>query len=141
MTRPLYRVLAIRSDGWWALLADLREVNGREIASQARRLDQADRMIRDAIALVLDVPHDSFEVDIVPVLRNEKLMELAHDAAEKRARFTKLEEELGAVTVEAVRRLREQGLPVRDVARLIGLTPGRVSQIERAAQKQVATAS
>lgn len=36
--------------------------------SQARRLDQADEEIRDAIALLLDVPEDSFDVTIEPDL-------------------------------------------------------------------------
>ncbi len=61
-----YRVTATREGDWWSLVA--QDVQGREIASQARRLDQADAVIREAIALVLDVDDDGFEVDISPDL-------------------------------------------------------------------------
>jgi hypothetical protein len=55
-----YRVTATRDGDWWSLVA--YEVQGREVASQSRRLDQADAAIREAIALVLDVDGDAFEV-------------------------------------------------------------------------------
>jgi hypothetical protein len=45
-----YRVTATRDGDWWSLVA--ADVGGREVASQSRRLDQADSAIRDAIALV-----------------------------------------------------------------------------------------
>ncbi|MEY3073317.1 MAG: hypothetical protein RLZZ353_1513, partial [Actinomycetota bacterium] len=59
-----FRVRATREPGWWSLIAD--DVGGREVASQSRRLDQADAAIRAAIALVLDVDPAAFEVTIVP---------------------------------------------------------------------------
>ena len=44
-----YRVTATRESDWWSLVAE--DVQGREVASQARRLDQAEGAIREAIAL------------------------------------------------------------------------------------------
>ncbi|MCC6831229.1 MAG: hypothetical protein IT200_07770 [Thermoleophilia bacterium] len=53
---------ATRSERWWAL-----ETEGAPGApSQARRLDQADAMIRGALSMVLDVPEDGLDVRITP---------------------------------------------------------------------------
>jgi predicted RNase H-like HicB family nuclease len=42
------------------------EIKG--LHSQARRLDQVEDMARDAIALMLDVPAESFAVEVRPEL-------------------------------------------------------------------------
>lgn len=59
-----FEVTASRERGWWSLVA--HDVDGREVASQSRRLDRAEATIRAAIALVLDVDPETFEVTIVP---------------------------------------------------------------------------
>ncbi|MEX2487224.1 MAG: hypothetical protein WD377_06375, partial [Nitriliruptoraceae bacterium] len=59
-----YRVVARRDGDWWSLVAG--DVGSREVASQCRRLEQADAAIRDAIALVLGVDRDAFDVQIDP---------------------------------------------------------------------------
>lgn len=61
--KTTYEVNAIRTRKWWAL--EVPDVP--RAMSQTRRLDQADSMIREALALVLDVPEDSFELSIHPV--------------------------------------------------------------------------
>lgn len=68
--RPTYRVVATREPGWWVLLAP--DVEGREVASQCRRLDRAEETIREAIALMLDVPEDAFGVDLEDAPSNER---------------------------------------------------------------------
>ena len=55
-----YAVLAERSGRWWAI--SVPELPG--VFSQARRRDQIEAMARDAIALYLDVPLDSFAVSV-----------------------------------------------------------------------------
>lgn len=127
MTRPTYTVTATRSGDWWALVADLGH---RNVSSQAKRLDQADEMIREAIAMVLDVDEDTFDVDLVPQLRPD-LQEAAQQAAATREQYDALEAELRQRTVLAVMRLRDEGLTVRDIAELVGVTPSRVSQIAK----------
>lgn len=47
-----YRVTATRDGDWWSLVA--ADVDGREDASQSRRLDRVETAIREATALVLD---------------------------------------------------------------------------------------
>ena len=58
--RPTYTVNAERSGAWWAIT--VAELPG--VFSQARRLDQIESMARDAIALWLDSPKDSFDVTV-----------------------------------------------------------------------------
>ena len=58
--RPSYEVTAYRSGKWWALEAP----RVRGALSQCRRLDQAETMIREAIATVLDVRDDSFDISL-----------------------------------------------------------------------------
>jgi len=62
MTMHTYRVAATRDGEWWSLVA--HDVGGREVASQSRLLDQAESVMREAIALVLDVGPESFSVDV-----------------------------------------------------------------------------
>src|SRR5438445_9848549 len=67
MRRKTYTARCQRSGDWWAIsVTELRGVH-----TQARRLEKAEAMVRDAIALFLDVPSDSFDVRIEPVLPRE----------------------------------------------------------------------
>lgn len=124
-----YRVTAIRDADWWSLVAV--DVDGREVASQARRLDQADAAIREAIALVLDVEEDTFDVEITPDLSNIEVSGGTLEALELRRDLAELTSRARRQTPAAVAELRRAGLTVRDVAQLLGVTPSRVSQIQK----------
>ena len=56
--------LCRRSGRWWAI--EVPGVDG-SIHTQARRLDEVEAMAHDAIALTLDVPPQSFDVEVVPL--------------------------------------------------------------------------
>jgi len=124
-----YKVTATREPAWWSLVA--HDVGGREVASQSRRLDQAEVSIRAAIALVLDVDAASFTVTITPDLRSVPMSDAAREALELRRALNELSERAHRRTPIAVAELREAGLTVRDVAHLLGVTASRVSQIEQ----------
>src|SRR5207245_11401127 len=67
MKRKTYTARCQRSGDWWAIsVPELRGVH-----TQARRLEKAEAMVRDAIALFLDVPSESFDVRIEPLLPRE----------------------------------------------------------------------
>lgn len=53
--------MAQRDGSWWAITVP--ELDG--VFSQARRLDRVEYMARDVISLMLEVPADSFDVDVV----------------------------------------------------------------------------
>jgi DNA-directed RNA polymerase specialized sigma subunit len=124
-----YRVTATREGDWWSLVA--HDVGAREVASQSRRLDQADAAIRAAIALVLDVDPATFEVSVIPDLDGIALSEDAREVLELRRALSELSERTHRRTPVAVAELRDAGLTVRDVAHLLGVTPSRISQIEQ----------
>ncbi len=124
-----YHVTAIREGDWWSLVA--HDVQGREVASQSRRLDQADAAIREAIALVLDVDGDAFQLAISPDLRHIEVSDDTLEALEVRRALAELSDRARRRTPAAVAELRAAGLTVRDVAQLLGVTPSRVSQIEK----------
>lgn len=127
MTRRSYKVRAIREGDWWSLIA---VVGKREVASQSRRLAHAEPIVREAIALALDIDEDSFDVVVQPELPGGEAARLAREASQLREAYEAAGKELTTTTARAIRVLRKGGYSVRDVADLIGVTPGRVSQIE-----------
>ena len=122
--RPTYTATAERGEGWWAIR--VAELPG--VFSQARRLDRVGDVARDAIALFLDVPSDSFDVIVNQVLSNEA--QVVVDAAiEAREAAQQHQEIASARSREAVRTLARLGLPQRDIGRLLGLSHQRVGQL------------
>ena len=64
MKRKTYTARCQRVVDWWAV--SVPELSG--VHTQAHRLEKVEAMVRDAIALFLDVHPDSFDVKIEPVL-------------------------------------------------------------------------
>lgn len=124
-----FRVTATRDGDWWSLVA--ADVQEREVASQSRRLDQAEAAIREAIALVLDVAQSEFEVDITPELDRIEVSDETLEVLELRRALAELSDRARRQTPAAIDELRRAGLTVRDVAELLGVSPSRVSQIEK----------
>jgi hypothetical protein len=58
--RPRYTADAVRDGDWWAV--HVREVP--RARTQARRLHRGGAMARDVVSLLLDVPSDSFDLDV-----------------------------------------------------------------------------
>jgi DNA-directed RNA polymerase specialized sigma24 family protein len=114
----------IRSDGWWAV--DVPEVPG--LFTQARRLDQVPTVVLDAAALLTGRPESDFDVTVAPVLEDDDLA-VVRDARERRAALVEAERAAAAASRAAVAQLRAEGLTVRDVAEIMGLSPQRVSQL------------
>lgn len=120
-----YRVEAVRSGNWWSITVP--ELSG--VFSQAKRLDQVERSAREAIAMMLDIDESevgSLEVDVTPpatvievLKRLEDFVATANEATDAAA----------AARREAAQLLRDEGLPIRDVGELIGVSHQRVSQI------------
>lgn len=122
--RPTYRVLARRSGAWWAI--QVREVDG--VFSQARRLDQVEAMARDAISLMLEVPEDSFDLDVV-VSAPESLGSLVDEYRRERDVADKSSHRATELAREIVAKAEEEHLTVRDLGELMGLSFQRVQQI------------
>ncbi len=123
--RPRYRVTAERDGKFWFLRVP--ELPG--VLTRVRRLEQAPEMIRDAIALMLNVPADGFDVDVQPALDPELA---ALVASTRRMRNAAAHMVQGsntrlASTVHAL--VGQQQLTVRDAAALLDLSFQRVAQL------------
>jgi predicted RNase H-like HicB family nuclease len=128
VVKPTYTALAQRDGTWWAI----RVVELRGVFSQAKRLDRVEYMARDAIALLLEVDPGSFDV-VVREHLDAKTRQVVEEAVQ--ARDEALERQRIATTKsrEAARTLHRQGLPQRDIGRLLKLSHQRVAQLLDAA--------
>jgi predicted RNase H-like HicB family nuclease len=124
--KPVYVVVAQRSGDWWAV--EVPEVPG--VFTQAERLSQVEDMAREAIALMLDVPESSFDVEVKPDLP-PKARKAMLSFVSSRKEVLAAERQAIVAQQEAVRTLRGQGLTVRDVGDILGVSPQRVSQLQR----------
>ena len=132
MEAKTYEVEAVRSGQWWALR--MPELPG--VHSQARRLEEAEEMARDAIALALEVPHDAFGVNIVARV-NDKV-----DTALAEARlYRELAEQAAASTQRAVAIAREAGLPVRDIAHELNVSFQYIAKLAARSGEGVTTSA
>ena len=123
--RPRYRVTAERDGKFWLLRVP--ELPG--VFTQVRRLEQAPDMIRDAIALMLNVPVETFDVDVEPAL-DPDLAEMIASTQRIRnaaAHFVNGSNLRLASTVHAL--VGQQQLTVRDAAALLQLSFQRVAQL------------
>ncbi len=110
---------ATRSGKWWAV--EVPEIPG--LFTQARRLDQVVEAVADAASML---GHPQVEVEIVPQLSAGDLAAI-ETAKARRSQLREAEAAAAAASRDAVSRLRADGLPVRDVAVLMGISPQRVS--------------
>ena len=120
-----YRVEAVRSGAWWAI--SVPALDG--LFSQAKRLDQVEAAAREAIALMLDIDeYDVGELDII-VTPPARVADLLKVLEALMATAAEVNRAAALSRREAAELLREEGLPLRDVGKLIGISHQRVSQI------------
>ena len=120
-----YRVEVVRSGGWWAITVPAFV----GVFSQAKRLDQVEDRAREAISLMLDVDEDDvgdLDVAVTPPARVADLLEALEESVAAADEATR---SAVAVRREIAELLRAEGLPMRDVGELIGVSHQRVSQL------------
>jgi len=123
-----YKVEITRDGRWW--IVHIPEIDG---VTQARRLTEASTMAREYIALDRGIPLREVQVEIAnvrlenPARRN--LLESARDITEMRAQASELERESGERARQFAQSLVTHGIPVRDIATLLEISPQRVSQL------------
>ncbi len=127
MKRKTYAVQCRRVGEWWAInVPDVPRIH-----TQARRLDQVEGMARDAIALLLDIREDSFNVVVKPVLPRPLQVEVER-VRRLREKADSIQHEATAASAEAVLNLASKGhLTVRDIGRILGISHQRVDQLAR----------
>jgi hypothetical protein len=124
MTGHTYTANCRREPGWWVATVD--ELDG--IATQARRLDLLEVAVRGLIAAWLDTDENSFEVHLVP-----QLDETIADQIERARQARQEADRLSSTAAEAVRaaaaELSAQGMPIRDIGRILGVSHQRAAQL------------
>ena len=132
-----FRALASRDGRWWFIQVP----DDKALFTQVRRLDQAERMIREVIGLTLEVPEGSFDVVIEPQMESMGDLRVAiEDALRARQAAEDAQEASSAAMRRAVRELRSSGYTARDAGMLLGVSNQRISQIERSGgRKRTAT--
>jgi len=98
------------------------------VFTQARRLDRVESMARDVISLMLEVPSDSFDVDVVENL-DPPTQEAIDDVIAAREAVATLKRSATTKTREIVLTLHRSGYPHRDIGRLMGISHQRVAQL------------
>lgn len=105
---------ATRTEGWWAV--EVPDIDG--LITQTRRLDQIDAAVRDAAEL-LGVDPDSLEVAVTTAVPHGDDARAARELADT-ARAQ--QEQARTAMRTAARLLVDDGLPVRDVGHLLGVS-------------------
>ena len=118
-----YRALATQEARFWLL-----SVPELDIVTQAKKLDRAEAIVRDLIAVWLDVPPDSFAVEVEPQLDDEwtKLLRETRDARTIADHASARASELLRTSVST---LHDAGLTAREVGSLVGISYQRVQQL------------
>ena len=129
--RVKYTAVAERDGNWWAITVP--EVRG--VFSQARRLDRVEYMARDAISLMLEVPPDSFDIEVIEN-HDPPTQETIDDILSIREAVARMQRETRDRTRDAVLALHERGYPQRDIGRMVGISHQRVAQLLAAPAKR-----
>jgi len=117
-----YNVRAKRWEHGWELhIADVG-------VTQSRSLWDAEMMARDLISRRLGLAADSFDVAITPEIGGG-LDEQTRAAREAVTDADRAQRRAAAQSREAARRLRQAGLSGRDIAKVLDVSPQRVSQL------------
>jgi hypothetical protein len=119
-----YRVRAKRWEHGWEL-----HIEGVGV-TQSHGLKDAATMARDLISRRLDVPEDSFSVEVTPEIGNG-LDERATAARAAVRDAASAQQKAAAQSREAARLLQRAGLTGRDIAAVLQVSPQRVSQLLR----------
>jgi hypothetical protein len=109
-------------------------VPGVARTTQARTLREVEPMARDLIAIMDDIPADSFDLDVALTLPAEIQAELDR-SAELRDEAARSQAQAAQLARRAARRLRDQGLPLQDVGKALGVSFQRAKQLIDEADK------
>ncbi len=125
MTKHTYKATVAREGRWW--MVSIPEIGG---LTQARRLSEAVTMASSLIAITLDVPSDSFNVDIeVGKVGTVEVAERTARLRSTRETAIRLEREVQTDAESLAHDLANEGLSLRDIGDILGISYQRVHQL------------
>jgi predicted RNase H-like HicB family nuclease len=123
-----YKIEIQREGKWWMVY--IPDIEG---VTQARRLTEASAMAREYIALDQNIPVDDIKIETASIRMQQpefaELLEKATDIRTRREDIQKLEAQVQQDTYQFCHWLVTYGVPVRDIAELLDISPQRVSQL------------
>ncbi|MGH3095493.1 MAG: hypothetical protein ACRDMV_05770 [Streptosporangiales bacterium] len=117
-----YRVNVYREEGFWMV-----QIPELDLLTQARRLDEVERMARSIISLDQEVESDSFTVSIHTDLG--LVGDQIDEARSLRATADEANHKAAKLARESARQLYADGLPLRDVGALLDVSFQRAQQL------------
>jgi predicted XRE-type DNA-binding protein len=126
-----YDVTVTREGRWWMI--EIPELDG---LTQARRLDEVEKMAREYVAVTLDVPLSRVAVSISTIeVAGQDVLEAKALVEELRQHARQLEALVADLMREFASALADADVPVRDVSNVLGVSHQRVSQLVQEATK------
>jgi hypothetical protein len=119
METTTFTALCERAGRWWTIRVP--QVEG--MTAQVRSLDQAEVVTRQLIARTLGLPAEAIRVDVIP----DAPAPVAHALHVRHAARQAIEAAARA-TGEALSALAQEGVPFRDAATMLGLSPAEIEQ-------------
>lgn len=122
-----YTARARRTDDGWGWAIEIPELPG--VFSQAKRLDLAEKMARDAIAQMLQVNPATVTVTVEPVLEDD-LAKPINRLRALQAEQDRIQAETQTLASATTAELVKRGYRLRDAGRMMGLSFQRVHQLK-----------
>lgn len=123
-----YKVGVERDGRWWMIYVP--EIEG---VTQARRVDEIEEMARSLIAVSTDTPLAEIAVHVVCIkVSGVDIAESANRVEELRRQADDLQAQAAEAAKQFARALTREGVPVRDAATLLHVSPQRISQLAKA---------
>ncbi len=119
-----YNVQATRSGRWWSITID----EDPRAQTQARRLDQVEATAREVL-IDLDVVTGDDNVTFTVHTHANELDSLRTSALQAKTAANDASELASRTAREFARRAASEGLPVRDIGILLGVTHQRAQQL------------
>jgi hypothetical protein len=119
------KTFTVRAKRWehgWEL-----HIDGAGV-TQSHSLQDAEMMARDLISRRLGISKDAFAVKITPEI-GDGLDEQTRAAREAVSAAEQAQRKAAVQSRDAARRLRQAGLTGRDIAKVLDVSPQRVSQL------------
>jgi hypothetical protein len=124
-----YEVTVAREGRWWMI--EIPELDG---LTQARRLDDVEKMAREYVAVTLDIPVSQAAVSISGIeVDGQDVLEAKALVEDLRRQVRQLEATVADLTRELASALVDASVPVRDVSTVLGVSHQRVSQLVQSA--------
>ncbi|HTQ22426.1 HicB family toxin-antitoxin system [Mycobacterium sp.] len=129
-----YKIEITRDGRWW--MVHIPEFDG---LTQARRLSEAELMGREWIAVSTGTPINDIAVHVAGIyIDGVDVRKGASEVSILRHQAATAEQAAQAAAGSFAKRLTGSGIPVRDIATLLGVSPQRVSQLATASKEAAA---